>query len=322
MIEHDAPHIWVPRIKILEPNREIALCSGLRGFYKLEAVNLSDGRRRLLADWFPNLVTDAGLEFLGNGNGAYMNFCSVGTGNTAPNNSNTTLASYLASTASIQASTQTNPGSAPWYGAQTTTYRFNAGVATGNLAEVGVGPASNGTNLFSRALILDGGGSPTTITVLSTEALDVTYQLRDYAPTADVTGSITVSGTSYNFTARASRANATSWAPFNEIGGFFAVSPLQGALSALITGSPSGTSGAGGAVTNAGYSAGSHQITASAFWDLNNGNIAGGINCFECFMGRGGSRFGSTQIQLSASIPKDASHTLTMNFTHTWGRGP
>ena len=53
-----------------------------------------------------------------------------------------------------------------------------------------------------RALILDGGGSPTTLTILSDETLDVTYTIRVYPPTTDVTGSITLDGVSYGYTIR------------------------------------------------------------------------------------------------------------------------
>ena len=45
----------------------------VEGWYKFEAVR-PDGTKRLLADWFPNLITDAGLERMA-GNGDWMRYC-------------------------------------------------------------------------------------------------------------------------------------------------------------------------------------------------------------------------------------------------------
>lgn len=320
MIELSAPHIWVPKMKILEPDRELALPCSVRGFYKMEAVDMITGRRRVLADWFPNLITDNGLELIGSAGGYYSNIC-VGSGNTAPSNSDTSLATFVAATSTAQTTSSGNAGSAPWFGQFTFTYRFAAGVATGNLAEVGLGSPSNGTNLFSRALILDGGGSPTTITVLSSEALDVTYQLRNYAPVSDATGSVVISGTTYAWTARASNATAGTWQPLTaEQGGISAVQCFNGAIGA-VTSQPAGSSDNGSASSIA-YSAGSHQRDANCFFALNQGNLAGGLTAFRTSFGLISGRFGEAQIGFSPAIPKDASHTLNMVFRCAWGRGP
>src|SRR5690606_31940294 len=71
-------HIWVPRAKIIEPRRELRVTHGLCGRFKLEAER-PDGQRRLLADWFPNLITNAGLNRIGTSSG-WLTACAVGTG--------------------------------------------------------------------------------------------------------------------------------------------------------------------------------------------------------------------------------------------------
>lgn len=307
--------------KILEPNREFILpACGLRGFYKMEAVG-PDGRRRLLADWFPNLITNVGLESIGVGD-IYLQRCAVGSGNTAPSNSDTALVSLIGSTLTVTSNNQSAQSSPPYFGTQTITYRFPAGTATGNLAEVGIG--STVTNLFSRALILDGGGSPTTITVLSSEALDVTYQLQLHSPTVDVTGSVTITGVATAYTLRAANStNATSWAPnaSSDGGGVRNPAVYNGVIGAVTT-IPSGASAGGGVLTPAAYSGGSHQRDGTIAYGLTDGNVAGGISAATFSGGIATGSLGAFQLGFSPTIPKDNTKVLSLTYRHSWARFP
>ena len=101
----------------------------------------------------------------------------------------------------------------PYYISHIVEYHFAIGAAAGNLSELGVGWASSGTTLFSRALILDSGGTPTTITVLSDEYLYVTYEHRFYPSETDATGSIVFTGNiggTYTYTLRPAQIDSTS----------------------------------------------------------------------------------------------------------------
>ncbi len=93
--------------------------------------------------------------------GDYMSTCMVGSGNAAPAETDTALQAR-ASTSNINVQSN-NSNVSPRYGWRRRTFRFAAGAAAGNLSEVGVGWTT--TAVFSRALILDGSGNPTTITV-------------------------------------------------------------------------------------------------------------------------------------------------------------
>ena len=78
------------------------------GFFKFEAVKLApDGSeisRRTLADWFPNIITDQGLDRMGDNND-WMSACQVGTGNTTPTALDTGLVARIAgTTTSVQLS--------------------------------------------------------------------------------------------------------------------------------------------------------------------------------------------------------------------------
>jgi len=315
---------------ILVPSRELILPKKIRdfiaprleGWYKLEAFNPITRKTRMLADWFPNLIVNEGADFLGGftpGGAAisgWMTFCLVGTGNTPPAGTDTALQSFLASTQSTNFATASAAGSSPYYGARTTQYNFAAGTATGNLSEVGVGVIGTNGELFSHSLILDSLGSPTTITVLSNEALYVTYQLRQYVPLNDVTGSISISGSPYTYTLRAANATSTtSWALGNgAFGTMSSGSFVTNGVLGTITSGPTGTAAAPTSIVTDPYSLGSSQRTATATWGLSDGNLAGGITCFYMsFNGRG-----DYQMQFGAAIPKDASHVLTLSGGHSW----
>lgn len=298
----------------------VELKASLAGFFKIEAVR-PDGSKRLLADWFPNLITDAGLDHVGNAI-AYLGRIVVGSGNTAPANSDTTLVSQIASTTNLQSQSSAAQSSPPYYGSITFTRRFATGVAAGNLSEVGVGPTSG--SLFSRALILDGVGSPTTITVLSDEALDVTYELRMYVPTADVTSSIVIAAVTYNYTIRASIATNTIWCPTLSADDptLSNATAYTGAIGAITSG-PSGGGFIGGATSYAAvgsYSNGDYHRDSTATFGLNDGNDVSGIRSCTYTFGANGNGFGRFQIDFGASIPKDSSHVLTLGFRVTWAR--
>lgn len=311
----------------LEPfkpeNNVVGFKTLLRGRYKMEAVK-ADGSRRLLADWFDNLILDNGLNILGTAASQYNGFVSVGTGNTAPATTQSALVTWLASTSTVTTSSNSNSGASPYYGLTTMTFRFAIGTATGNLSEVGIGSANNGTNLFSRALILDGSGNPTTITVLSTEALDVTYQLQMYAPTVDVTGTVTINAVVYSYTMRAANVTGSFWnglSSATDHGGVSTVSVYNGTIGAVTAG-PSGSSAGFDSAAVQTYTNGNFYVDSIVSWGLTSGNLTGGITAILITMGVNRSTMGQFQLGITPALPKDGSHTMTLTFRNSWGRYP
>jgi hypothetical protein len=297
---------------------------GVKGFFKFEAVNLKTGRKRVLADWFPNLVTDVGLNRIGSG--AYFSACHVGTDNTAPLVSDTILGGFVAGSSTIQASNYGAQSTAPYYGWATVTYRFAEGAATGNLSEVGTASArTNGgaTVLFSRALILDELGDPTTVTVLSDEVLDVSYEIRLYPDLVDKTGTITITGSGdHTYVARpASVTSGSSWGyVLNRTASFTlfetAISVYNGAIGAY-TSSPSGTGYHNAPVGNSAYVANSLEKQGYVSFGLNAGNLVGGIKSAYYR-----TSLGAFQVEFTPNIPKDATKTLVITFKINWTRNP
>lgn len=189
---------------------------GVEGYYTLRVMkadadgNPIESTAREIE--FPNLITNFGMDAIGSDSQSagdhFWHSCVVGTGNTPPANTDTTLVSQIAAAAdtAVQGSggdVTRQVATSPRWIQISRTWRFAAGTAAGNLTEVGI-RRGTGTpqNLFSRALIADAGGNPTTLTVLSDEILDVTYRFRYFIPESDVTGTVVLNGVTHNFTLR------------------------------------------------------------------------------------------------------------------------
>lgn len=292
----------------------IELESKVAGMFKIEAVK-ADGSRRVLADWFPNLITNYGLNYIGSSTD-WLNCCQVGSGSTPPNVADTALASRIAGTSTINSTVDGNQSSAPYFVWRRNTYRFAEGVATGNISEVGVGPSING-NLLSRALILDSGGTPTTISVQSDESLDVTYEFRYYPPATDNTFTLNISGVDYSVTTRAASVTSSSDWTLNFMwrGSLLGSARAYNGAIGSITGSPSGAGSAASSKVDASYSANSHQREGTVTWALNSGNLSGGIGAITVQHG-----IGLYQLGFTPKIPKNSTKIFSITVRHSWAR--
>lgn len=290
--------------------------------------NVLTGESRNLAS-FENLILDSGLNRLGTG-GVIDGAC-VGTGTTAPANSDTSLASLLRVT-STQQSVAELAGSttAPYYAEWRIVYRFAAGTAAGNLSEVGLGWGANaGANtvggLWCRALIKDSGGNPTTITVLSDEVLDIVYTLQLHPPTSDATGTFNLSGVAYQYTLRPAWVNKrtyyNSWEAGRTAGGIFSfgVAAFDGNIGSVTSG-PSGTAGYNIALTKQTYVNNSKQCVFNATADLNTSNLAGGIRSMQFDLQGSCWQAEFSRVSDGAAIPKDNTNVLTIPFWVSWDR--
>lgn len=292
---------------------------GVSGEYRMVVRRAAD--RSIVRDtgWFENLITDAGLNRLGSG--GWHGHCHIGTGTTTPANGDTALAAQAASTNSSQILSPANSGSPLYKSTTTIVYRFTAGALNGNYTEVGI--SWGNTTLFSRALIVDGGGSPTSITVTSSEYLDVYYRLSMVPDLTDSTYSCTISGVTYSVTRRAGDvSNAYAWVPANSAwipcggrGGSWTIQGYTGTLGA-VTGGPNGSGTSSFNVATPGsYSNNSYQRTSSMSFGLGDLNVSGGIKTLYCH-----DTVGSWQHEFTPVIPKDDTKIMTLSFSLSWGR--
>ncbi|TXH55301.1 MAG: hypothetical protein E6Q97_09085 [Desulfurellales bacterium] len=311
----------------------------MAGRYKIEVRR----RGELVHDtgWFDNLITNAGLEAIGEDK-RLSRYCMVGTDNTAPANTNTTLGAQIAYQDGTSATSQGVETSSPRYGWFRNTYTFPQGAVVGNVAEVGVGWST--TAVFSRSLV-----SPA-ISLLSIDQLTVVYELRMYLPTTNTTGSVTIGGDTYNYTIRPALAATSFFAGSGSWAGWVpALLTLGATTRAWANGSPAafsfgppcvvqtdvevaslkqtdgGTNSPGGSnpsdtpdsVSNAAYVPGSLSCQFTLTWGISRGNSTGGIRGF-LYSGL----FGTYQCVLDATIPKDNTKTLAMTWSQTWARRP
>ncbi|CAA2366773.1 hypothetical protein [Xanthomonas phage Olaya] len=303
-------------------NAELNIHTTAAGRFLIEAFRIDadgievPGSRRVAAEWFPNLITDNGLNRMGR-NSDYLGNCMVGSGSAAPANTDTSLQSLVASTATIQADTNGNNAS-PRYGWRRKTFRFGTGVAAGNLSEVGVGYTT--TAVFSRALILDGGGSPTTITVLADEVLDVTYELRFYISEADVAFNVDISGVTYACVVRPASitegigTQVGDAITVNASGRANGIKAYETQVLGAVGSEPSGTAYDVG-YTNSAYTAGTFYRNTVASASLNQANTPTGIGAMRI-----DNTFCDWQVSFTPKIPKDATKVLTLNVRSSWAR--
>ena len=342
-------------------SREIQIQIGLYNEYKLSVAKAdSEGNeipntRKDVTGWFHNLITNTGLENYGIFTGInWGRGCRVGSGSATPAFTDTNLQTIVATTVDrlTGATHSRNLAATPPYVEKVVTYRFAAGAAAGVLAEVGiVGSTSDGSGLGgalnaatpcgTRALILDGGGSPTTVTILSDEILDVTVRQRLYIP-GDVVGTITPTGGvagAINYVIRPCEVdqdpttndggwggNVTDYGwdfAGKESGGYGENGPYVGATSAIgiTTGEPSGTKIAGGIgqFSTLAYVANSNYRDVKQTYPLGTAltgiNNASGIGAYMiCY------RSCSFQIGFTPRMVKTQEMLFDLTFRLAWAR--
>lgn len=340
--------------KILLPQKNIITGGrvGMGGAYRLQTRKYKSGKLHHDTGWFDNLITDGGIwqyhslpkpSSFDNMGEIVDNVC-VGTGNTAPSFSDTQLANYVAKSArggsGLNNGTGFVPAASPvpayWYARGN--FQFGTGVAAGNLSEVGAFPFGvpwNGggevvydqTTLFSRALILDGAGNPTTITVLSDEILTVYYELRFYVDTTDHAFTFNLNGSPITGTYRVMDYDGYDLGAHGQqqvsSGNYIGVSVYSGAMGAANS-SPSGSLGL--QATSSGDILSIDQVvndlanSNTCYMDLhctfpiNEGN--GTINSFSITDGMWNYQFGN----LSTPIVKTTGQQLQTAFRLSWGR--
>lgn len=311
---------------------------GLRGFFTVELIDAKSGliKRRLE---FPNLITDAGLDALGNGVqlGQLINsYMGVGTGSAAPGNSDTALVTEIAP--AVTHRTTSNGGIAEVYGSgpsyaywyRRITRLFSETQANGNLTELGLFTTSSAGTMFVRQLFKDALLAPTTITKTSADQLRVTYEIRLYSPTVDVTvNPFAVSGVNYSVTTRAfDIANGKTWGQDNSIfavmtsfrsTGLYASAIATNVLYANADPLAFGTTIAvATSNSTAGYVSGTFYADLTTVFDPGIANFAGGVG--SLIIGTdGGPGF---QQAFTPKLPKDNTKRLTIVNRISWARYP
>lgn len=153
-------------------------------------------------DFFDNLITNTGMNRIGEVTTnasqsiqAFHNLCGrfvVGAGSAEPQFTDTALQNPVAfASSNVGLVSESSNYERGWYEI-TVRHQFGQGQAVGNLSEIGIQHTSASGPLWSRALILDRQGNPTTITVLPDDFLTCYYTLRIMIPKEDAVFNIDV----------------------------------------------------------------------------------------------------------------------------------
>lgn len=314
---------------------------GVKGRFKARVYG-SDSSLKRESAWSSNIVTDLGVRMLLGGatvnpsNTAVRIRCSCGSGNNPPLASDTQIQSFVAGSP-VAASTNTvrNSTVIPYYVMHTWTWAFPQGSAAGNISELCIvnsfSDATASSPAFSRALVRDAAGNPTTITVLADEFLEVTYELYLYPQSTDSTGSFSqiIDGVPTSFTYNIRAANIlTAGTPGNSGGWASSATSLVptvyaienqnysfahatggtlGDVGSTPTGSPHAMNGASSSAT-ANYAAKYRDLTFSA--RLQDANVSFDCMRFSCNMC-------SYQMQMSPAVTKTNTKTYTITIRIT-----
>ena len=181
---------------------------GIKGTFTLTVRN-SDGSVKQTLQ-FDNLITDTGMNRIAGNAGAgvvegqtLFDRCLLSTSATTPTVTDTVMGGTQVSTATtsvVYPTTTVTSGSPNYVFTLQHGWKFATGAATGTWSSVGM-EYSIGSLLFCRTLIRSG-GTPTTLTILASESLDIRYDLTVTPVLTDGTGTVTINGTVYNWTSR------------------------------------------------------------------------------------------------------------------------
>ena len=272
---------------------------------------------------FKNLIVDQGLN---NAASTAINTlvarCKVGSSSDIPTTSDTALGQPVGGYTSVITSTYNHSSGNPvWYTYGRFTYTFPVGAVTGDLREIGFFDSSG--NMFSHALIKDGAGNPTTVTVLADEQLFVTYEVRKYPAETDQTGTfvLAINGvdTSFSYTARPALINTTIstnyWYGSHQLGvdtnlDKYIVAYESQTLGS-VTGTPTGTAVAGSGTIDT-YVAGSFKSTLNCVFDPPVANFATGIGSMMLSNG--------FQISFNPVLPKTSDRRLVLPLSILYAR--
>ena len=292
---------------------------------------------------FDNLITDYGLNLLGNSDSANWGTTSnlgtnysfyahpaiaymhIGAGTATPANSDTALSSF-------RAGSNTPTPSAPMNSSMYTdrveifkSVRFGAGVGTGTITEIGMSTQATPGNLFCRALITDSLNNPVSIVKAAGDILDIEYRLTLRPTLTDVTG--TLSG--YSYTLRPLGLNQvlnnenTNWGLYTMASNNVTTKADRttnayhtASLAATSSNTPTGTLiSAFSSFTNSAYVANSHRIEKTLTMLPTAGNHANGISGITFPL-----LFGYFQVVFGTPIMKTSTNTLNIRVSISWGR--
>lgn len=312
---------------------------GISGRYRM-VVSSDAGMRDVIEDLeFDNLITNTGLERWGqyitpvnhSASFRFRDICGrfvVGSGSSPPEFTDTALDAPVSFATGNSTVVSEASNYSDGYCEIVVRWEFGQGVAEGNLSEIGIQRDSMSGGLWSRALILDGLGNPTTITVRNTDFLTCFYTLRISIPQTDSVFNILVDygdegQVPTTVTMRPLNADNSSaqggWSLFTRgtVGNASRLRAYTGGLALPTASTPLGTPiplAVPPPVTAIPYVGGSHEAEITyhlALGDLNSNDLAT-LNT--------SALMGEWQVNFDPPLQKNNTQTMDLTFGYSWAR--
>ena len=290
---------------------------GFKGFYKVLIHSGDENKPKRVVDWFPNLITNLGLNAHAN-QADVAQYIRLGSSSQTPAASDTGLINPFSAAITGVVDGIGNSTTIPYYSWLRKKYRFDPGQAVGNASEVSVSYSSSNTQAYSRALITEE-GSPITITILPEDYVTIYYELRLYADTEDHTGTVNINGNEHTYRIRPCNLGSWNFSYHSHMltQHLYYCTVYTGSLGA-VTQLPSGN--------QAGFHIASHSQFLPYVSDsfehkfnftipIQNCNLVGGIRSMVI-----SNYMHAFQVEFDPPIPKTDQNTLTMSFKYKWGR--
>lgn len=305
---------------LVAENEPLTVTNKVRGMYKYVLRDLMDNVV-YESDWKNNTVLTSGLPTLFSGSVSF-GYMYLGDNATPPNSSQTALLGYLAAsnTNAPGVPGSSNLGSPNYEFRQYIGKRFNAGVGTGTIREMGVGDnaAQSNNDMLVRTLVQP------EITKSVDQVLDVYYQFICYPDLNDVTGQTTIDGELYDYTLRTGGAagRISSMAQY-QWGSYYwsQCYPDPAVLGTILQGPQNAGSTTLGTAAGNIYDSPNSSIGT---WNISLGNAnIGGIRCVYFFDEFGNGTNSGVQAYFSrvsdgAAIYKDNTQTMQFKMRLSW----
>lgn len=274
-----------------------------------------------LVSEFDNLITDVGLDNLGTDNP--LQYIYLSTNNAEPTVNDSTIIEILASKKiHLLFGVSQGPDSkskAPHYVSCNYTVDFAAGEGTGNIAKIGTGKNSDGSGLWSSALIKNNDVN-TVINKLPDEILKVVYNLRLYINTSDYVNTVTISGNPHDVIVRVADFNRWGSLPLDTILLMELASVFDANISDMYA-TPLGNVNDRVFNTPLSYVPGSYEKGYVFTLEIGEGNFAKGIKSLLIISPNDYLKKKYWQISFTPPIMKTSSDRLSFPpFYIQWGR--
>lgn len=318
---------------------KFSIDAGVFGEYNIQVLCSKTNKVVRETGFFNNLIVDSYFESFVGGtsvtNATKFSNCRVGTGITAPANTDTTITQLGGNLPRISDPAQNITVSGNTIQC-TMVYINNPGEVVGSISEVSIWDAPTAGTMTSRARIKDVAGADTSITVRVSEYLKIIYRLNVSYNLGDIAASAVISGTTYNALMRLMNWNLNlgtdpfaSVNPFvipNSLGscanngfGLSKATATNATALAAVTSVPLySTSETTTSVTAGTYTANSKSRKITWNFSLPSANIAGGVS--NVLIHSAAEIGGGLQILFTPPLPKNSSLSLPISITFNFGR--